>query len=93
MIIEIDIWIIYYGIIFLFIYFLYNVKKLNTKLHSNDNYINNKDKEKIYDIECSCRMFYIDESELKDCKYCIKNYQNYINNSKNKKKKYLSFPN
>jgi hypothetical protein len=93
MIIEIDIWIIYYGIVFLFIYLLYNIKKPNTKLHLSDKYINNIAKEKTYDIECSCKTFFIDQSELKDCKYCIKNYQNYINNSKNKKKKCLSFPN
>ena len=89
--IEIDLWPILYGIIFFIIYM--SVTNLKRKKYNKSNYdTNNIENINIMNIECTCQTFFIEESELKDCKYCINKYLAFLEDSKKKKKKCMSFP-
>lgn len=90
--IEIDLWPILYGIIFFIIYITFiNLNKINKMNKTNKKYNLNNDIETM-NIECTCKIFFIDESELKDCKYCINKHLTFLEDSKKKKKKCMSFP-
>ena len=57
-------------LIYIFHYFYH---KSNDTLKRFDK-INKINKKNNFDIECSCRTFFIDEEELTGCMYCIQNY-------------------
>ncbi len=79
---------IIFGIIFLLLYKIYininNKKKkkstdiLDVKVTNNINININKAKLTLNfnKIECKCKTFFIDESELEGCEYCIAEYLN-----------------
>lgn len=79
---------IIFGIIFLLLYKAYinitNKKKkksndmLDKKVVNNIHININKTKLtfNLNNIECKCKTFFIDESELKGCEYCITEYIN-----------------
>ena len=77
--IEIDLWPILYGVIFFIIYVTFiNLNKIN-KTNKKKNFNNDIENINIMNIECTCKTFFIDESELKDCKYCINKHLTLIN--------------
>ena len=94
-----------YGICFFFVYVIFKylmemnnnyIKQEYEILKKERDYIdeNNFDKPiNINDIKCTCNTFFIDENELENCQFCIDEYLKYINKSKNKLKKHMSFPN
>ena len=73
-------------LIYIFNYFY---RKSDDTLKSFDKIIKIKKKNN-FDIECSCRTFFIDEEELMGCKYCI---YNYIEKTEKKKKNKLKLIN
>ena len=52
-----------------------------------------KKKINVNDIICTCKTFYIEEDELKNCQKCIQRYLHHLEESNKKRKKCLSFPN
>ena len=51
-----------------------------------------KKKINVNDIICTCKTFYIEEDELKNCQKCIQRYIHHLEESNKKRKKCLSFP-
>ena len=93
--IEIDLWPILYGVIFFIIYLTFiNLNKINKihKTNKKNNFNNDIENINIMNIECTCQTFFIDENELKDCKHCINKYLTFLEDTKKKKKKCMSFP-
>lgn len=95
--IEIELWPILYGFIFFLFYMIFSsLMKDNINKRKNvfiDNNKNNKKKDLCNkQIECSCQTFYIDPSELLNCDFCVQNHEQYIQESRKKRTKCLSFP-